>query len=380
MSKRQPGNRATLKTVAEKAGVSVATVSLILSGKEEWLKQFHAETISRVRQCAKRLGYRANLFATGLPMKTSSFFTLVLEDFGSRNASAWPYWAFEGSLLAGVVRAATTQRLYPVVTAAHSHSEDEAGIQQISRIMNGGVFGSIVRTPNPPLEKFLRTRIRQGHPVVVVFPSRLPAWPTNAMDVDNSEVGRLAGRVLLQRGRRHWAVVRCLVPSGAHSIREEAFCTFARQTGASVQTVTVTRGADEITTAEEIAEQIRSKVDGVFGLDALSTVGSVMMCLNSGRHPGQDVDVLGCDCAAYHGRKLPAITSIDISWREVGGLAVRKLVEITEQQTSTFETVLLSPRIQAGETCPLPLDIELPGDPANATLNASPQPNRLAAK
>jgi LacI family transcriptional regulator len=54
----------TLADVAAAAGVSVATVSLVLSGKAG--SRSSEETARRVRSVAKRLGYRANRLAKGL--------------------------------------------------------------------------------------------------------------------------------------------------------------------------------------------------------------------------------------------------------------------------------------------------------------------------
>ena len=55
--------RVTLAHVADRAGVSTATASLILSRREEYIRQFRTDTVEKVRRSAKRLGYRANLFA-----------------------------------------------------------------------------------------------------------------------------------------------------------------------------------------------------------------------------------------------------------------------------------------------------------------------------
>ncbi|HOA75323.1 MAG TPA: LacI family DNA-binding transcriptional regulator [Phycisphaerae bacterium] len=360
MSHAKPKARVTLKTVAEKAGVSVATVSLILSGRDEWLRQFHPDTIARVQQCAKRLGYRANLFATGLPMKTSSFFSLVLADMGEKDLGTWHHWAFEGSLLAGVVAAALEKRLYPVVATSHRDT-DASGVKQISKIINGGVFGSIARSPNPELEKFLRGKLKQGHPLVVVFPGKLQVWPTNAIDVDNYQVGRKAGEILLHRGRKHWFVARYQKMSEAHRLRLDGFTDFARQAGIPVHQLPLTMDVNELRAQNQIlAELDHVKADGLFALDCVASVGSVMACVESGRRVAEDVDVLGCDCSLSQTGNMPTITSVDISWREVGELSVQRLVEMCDASASTFDTILLPPRVLSGVTCPVPAHLQSP--------------------
>lgn len=352
--------RVTLKTVADKAGVSVATVSLILSGRDEWLKQFHPDTITRVQQCAKKLGYRANIFATGLPMRTSSFFSLVLADMGEKDLGTWHHWAFEGSLLAGVVRAAVEKRLYPVVATSH-YGTDENGIRQIGKIINGGVFGSIVRTPNQELEKFLRARLKQGHPLIVVFPHKLQQWPTNAIDVDNLQIGRKAGEILLARGRKRWCMVRYQKPTDAHRLRCDGFAQIAEEAGIPVHMVNLSMDVNEFRTRDQVLPELaRAKADGLFALDCVASVGGLMAAVESGRVVPDDIDVLGCDCSLSQGGNMPTMTSVDVSWREVGICSVHKLTEMSESGTSTFESMMVAPRVLAGMSCPVPAHLQTP--------------------
>src|SRR5262245_9868038 len=110
---REP--RVTLADVDQRPHVSTTTVSLILSAREGYLRQFHSDTIRKVREVADNLGYRANLFASGLPTKSSRFFAMIIRDIGREAPDNWHHWAFEGDLLSGVVRAATQSQLYPIL-------------------------------------------------------------------------------------------------------------------------------------------------------------------------------------------------------------------------------------------------------------------------
>ena len=87
----------TVASVAERAGVSTTTVSLILSERPEYLRQFHPDTIRRVREAARRLGYHGNLFASGLPTRASPFFALVLREESTEEISSWHQWSWNSS-------------------------------------------------------------------------------------------------------------------------------------------------------------------------------------------------------------------------------------------------------------------------------------------
>src|SRR5690606_22838181 len=116
--KLRRSSRVTLSSVAQDAGVSISTASLILSEHPTYLGNFHPDTVQKVRRSAERLGYRANLFASVLPTKGSVFFALVLHGVADAVNTGWHHWTYEGDLLAGVVSAAAETGVYPILAVA----------------------------------------------------------------------------------------------------------------------------------------------------------------------------------------------------------------------------------------------------------------------
>lgn len=353
MSKQVAKSRVTLANVARRAGVSVTTVSVILSGRPQWLRQFHPETVERVRRVAQRLGYRANLFATSLPKKAPPFFALVLHDIGQGEFSAWYRWSFEGAMLVGAIRAANLRGLYPIVTVSPPDGE-EAAVRDVVRVIDGGVSGAVIRTPVSELHGPIRGWLRRGHPIVVVFPPRVAAWPSNVIDVDNRAVGQTAAQLLTRRGRRRWALLRYPRMREALRLRCEAFAAAAQAAGASLRVIRLPGRAEEYQIAGHIAARLADlRPDAVFSPESTPAIGAVLGCHWAGFRPGRDVDVVGCDCSPWRSPPLPTITSVDISWEQVGALAVEKLAAMSREGTGRFETVLLPPRVVAGESCPV---------------------------
>lgn len=356
--KQGRSTRVTLADVAARVGVSVTTVSLILSGREEWLRQFHPETIEKVRRTAERMGYRANLFASGLPTRASLFFALVVHDVEGADTRMWHHWAFEGAFMGGVIQRATEREVYPVLATA-GPGVDEERLKPVEHVIDGGVFGSIIRTPNALLEKFLRAAQKRGHRMVIVFPRSLQSWPTNAIDVDNVSIGQTAGRLLTVRGRRRWVFVRYRRTTDIHRLRLKGLMEAARQCGASVQAVQLPLNVTEYEAADFASPRLKkARADGIFAVDSVSSVASLVGCVRAGLKPAEDLDVVGCDCSLWRSEPLPAITSVDVSWKDVGVLAMDKLLEVTGGGTHAFETVLLTPRVVPLGSCPVPEGFE----------------------
>jgi LacI family transcriptional regulator len=352
---RLPAPRITLAHVAERAGVSTATASLILSGREEYIKQFRPDTVEKVRRSAKKLGYRANLFAAGLPTKAPAFFVLVIRDFGGRqDIHEWHLWAFEGKLLAGAVRLAAERGLYPIVATINPDAPD-AGVASAKRIVTGGVMGAIVRAQNPPLEKWLREQLRLGHRIVVVFPDQISNWPENAIVADNVLIGHTAGQLLAAAGRRRWAIVRYKQKAmrEPHQLRTQGFEEAARQAGATVEVVNLPRDPQDVTD-RDLGRLAKGDFDGLFAVDSVLSVDTMLACRRVGLKPGEDISLVGVNCSQWPSAEMPAITSIDVSWSEVGRTAMQQLIQLSDDGQHLFPTLLVKPQIAPGATCPVP--------------------------
>jgi LacI family transcriptional regulator len=76
-SSTKPGHAVTLREVAEAAGVSVATVSLVINNKKG--ARIGGETRRRVKEAIAELGYRPNVLAKSLVSGSSRFIGLVAD-------------------------------------------------------------------------------------------------------------------------------------------------------------------------------------------------------------------------------------------------------------------------------------------------------------
>lgn len=352
MPRKKPApSRVTLARVAEDAGVSVATVSLILSNRGGWVEQFHPDTVQRVRASAQRLGYRRNLFACGLPSGDARFFALILRDADSKPGE-WRNWALQGALLEGVSAAAEERGVYPVVASGQASMSLDTG--RVSAITEGGVFGAIFQSPRPQTEELIREQLGRRQPAVVVFPHQASTWPTNAVDVDHVAVGQTAGKLLAAGGRDRWALVQYDEMSEPLRLRCEGFIQAARQSEASLVTIALPSQQDEDGASDLVARQLsRCQADAIFAVDSPASIASVRGSLQAGLSPGGDCHILGCDASQWKVPGMPRITSVDVSWKQVGATAVERLLHARVNK-GRFRTVLLPPRVVYADTCPAP--------------------------
>lgn len=348
---RRPTARVTLSAVAQDAGVSISTASLILSQHPAYLGNFHPRTVEKVRRSAQRLGYRANLFASVLPTKGSVFFALVLH--GATQAQTGRHqWAFEGDLLAGVVKVATASGVYPILIITGEEVE-EASLPGMERVIAGGVFGSIVRSPCPMLSRLLRDQIDRGQPIAAVFPNEPSRWASNMIDVDNVDMGQQAGAALARRGARKWVLLSSETRE-SHLKRHEGFRRAAEKVGATVQVIRCPEEHDALTLSRRLLPTFKSgNIEGIFALTHTSSQAVQHVCAKVGIRLGETAYLIGCDCSMWNTPLVAPITSIEASWSEAGEIALKTLLELKRSNECRFDNIFLRARLVPGETCPL---------------------------
>ncbi|GAT74487.1 LacI family DNA-binding transcriptional regulator [Microbacterium hydrocarbonoxydans] len=179
----------TLKDVAAASGVSISTVSRILDDRT---RPSRSQTADRVRQVADELGYRRNMFASGLRRgATGSIGVLVprLTD----NVMALMFEAIE--------RAARSRGTFAVVATCGDDPADER--RATETLLDRNVDGLVLATArlDDTLPASLRER-RVPHALVLrtdgVSPSALG---------DDEEGGYFAARHLVDLGHRDIAVI-----------------------------------------------------------------------------------------------------------------------------------------------------------------------------
>jgi LacI family transcriptional regulator len=180
------GSRRTIYDVAQRAGVSISTVSLALNSPD----RVRPETLDKIYQSVQELGYTPKAEATILARKSTRRIGVV--------APFVTYGSFM-ERLRGVMAAAEKER-YEVVLYDHEsyalrhHLADSLSLSQR---LDGLILMAI------PMSDVLAKRLLQdGLPTVLVEFAR-PEF--SSVVIDDEAGGRLAAQYLLQRGHRRFA-------------------------------------------------------------------------------------------------------------------------------------------------------------------------------
>lgn len=324
--------RPTIKDVAAHAGVSKATVSLVLRDSD----QIPESTKARVRGSMAALGYVYNRRAA--EMRGFSSRTLGLVVANIRN----PYFA---ELTQAVEDRAHADRFTLLLGCSN---DDVQRQQELLRTMaEQRVDGVVLLPANRTAPADLTATLDEvGMPHVLVARA-VPGYQSNYVSADNRAAGRLLGEHLRERGARSVAFVGGVADSVPRQDRIAGLLAglTPRVDGLSVD-IPSERDADF--EAPQIVDAVIGAVpgapDAVVGYNDMYALGIMSALRSRGLEPGRDVMVAGFDNVPEAETRYPGLTTVDGFPARAGVAATELLLDaLGGQEPSEPQVVSLEP-------------------------------------
>ena len=324
---------ASIRDVAQRAGVSVGTVSNVLNASP----RVSPATVDLVRAAIAELGYVRNEAARQLRAGRSSSVGLVVLDV--RN----PFFT-------DVARGAEDEaaKLGLSVILGNS-SEDVARESGYLDLFEEQRVHGILISPYGDIEARLSELRRRGTPVVLVDRESRDAG-VSSVSVDDRAGGRLAVAHLLATGRRRIAFVGGLLSVrqiadrliGAQDAMAGADGASLEVIGTAASTVLDGRHVGELLAARPAGE----RPDAVFAANDLVAVGLLQALVMSGalRVP-QDIALIGFDDIDFASATVVPLSSIRQPRHEIGATALRILREEAAEPELPPRRIVFQPEL-----------------------------------
>lgn len=314
---------ATIRDVADAAGVSIATVSRALHGDPK----VRPATAARVREAASRLRYAPSPAAARLARRRAGHVTFLAH---SADVAAL------GDCLAATARELRRHDL-DVLLDVIADGDEAAAIERLR-----GRTDAVVLAPSGPIR---HERLLLGLGVPCVLLGQQSAGVASVL-VDPAAVGELAAHHLLALGHRRVAVLAPLVAGSASP--DAVAVAFERAARARDRDIDVQRlipAYDDVESAERATAALLSMPQpptALFAATEHGTTGATRAFLRHGRMPGEHVALVGAggeQLAADLGLTLVA-TPADEVGRAVGTLVARLL-----DGSGGIDVVALAPQL-----------------------------------
>lgn len=300
----------TIKDVAQRAGVSVATVSRVINDRG----YVHADTRKKVEDAVKALNFSPNEVARSLYKRKSKLIGLLLPDIAN------PYFP----QLARGVEDRMQEQDYRLIFG--NSDEDERKEQDyIQTFIQNNVVGVISSTNYP------HSSIYENLKIPVVFLDRT-SLDRPSVYADGREGGRLAAREIIKRGSRRITVMQGPSQIRPAQDRFEGAIEIIRDAGLDYRVIQTT--SFSINEAGIWAEELFRKyadTDGVIASNDIAAMAVLHEASRVGRKVPDDVQVIGFDDIPMSSLLSPALSTIHQPAYEMGREAAGLLIQLVEQ-------------------------------------------------
>jgi LacI family transcriptional regulator len=330
------GRVRTLKELADKLDISVATVSRALAGHERIAKA----TRERVAEAARRYGYVPNRTARALVSGRSGFVGLALP---ARTAGEVD--PFLGEFVCGLSRGLARHGA-DLFLAAVPEGADELSV--LTHIVEGRRADGLVLARTA--EEDARVAYLAGAGIPFVTHGRVARPPPGHswIDTDGAAAFAEAFERLYALGHRRLGLATIAEPMMFRRLREQGLAAaIARRGDPAVTLTTATAPRFDRAARVESLRALLARPDrptAIIGLFDGLAVAAIEAALALGLSVPRDVSVIGFDNTAVSAHTSPALTTFDAAIDAAAGQAADMLAEIMAAPPVAPLTRLVRPR------------------------------------
>lgn len=335
---------ATIKDVAARARVSVATVSRVLNEKG----LVRQDTVKRVLDAAKALSYVPHGGARSLSTRRTSTVGVVLPDL---------HGEFFSEVIRGIDVAARRRGYHILVSGSHSEWAEMAAVLIAVR---GRVDGLIVMAPEIEAEN-LPSHLPKGIPVVLLNCRARTSW---SMAIDNTGGARSMVRHLVTLGHRRIAFIAGPRGNADAAERLRGWQETLEQSGVSADGLLLEGDFSE-NAGYEAGYALLSRdplPTAVFAANDAMAIGALCALREQGLRVPEDVAVVGFDDIPIARFVSPPLTTVSVEIAQLGRRAFELILEGLEPgsvpRLETLATHLVI-RESCGSQARAPAPVEL---------------------
>ncbi len=329
-----------MRDVAQAAGVSIATVSLALSGSP----RIPANTRERVIGVAELMRFRPHAGARSLRTEVTGSLGLVVSDVAN------PFFAE----LAGEIQRFAEARGFSIVLC---NSDEDARRQDeyLHSLLAGSRVDGVMLVPaaamTPGLEAAGTARSRLvflDRPVVVSgegpAASHLAACPV--VRCEASAALSDAAQLLTELGHRRVGIIAPPLETRVGIERRDLIIQSLTDLGVAPSDITVVAGDFRQDSGERAVTQLlnaKQRPTAIFGADGLMTIGAMKGLRRAGLRVPHDVSLIGFDDAPWFDLFDPPLTAVAQPIARLAAAAVQAMVHLVEGSAAAPDSVDATP-------------------------------------
>lgn len=326
----------TLMKVAEKAGVSVNTVSRAINNKLD----INEETKKKVLKVAQELGYVRNATAVALRTKKTGTIGVVIAD--NRN----PFYA---EVLNGM-EVAAREKNYHIILAntQRDYQKEEEAIDLLLEKRVDGLLIAPVQDKDDDIRKLIEANI----PFVIVGRD-FENIEVDAVYNDEVKGGFLATEYLIKKGHKRIALIDGFLYKSPAKGRLMGYKKALKENRIHLDDALVSIGDIDVKNGYERTMQLFEKgldFTAIFAYNDMMAFGAMQAIREKGLRIPQDIGLVGYDDIPFSSLMNPTLTTIRLEKQDLGAESVKLLLSRINGRHKKLKKVFLDVELIVRET------------------------------
>ncbi len=321
----------TLRTVSELTGFAVTTVSRALADDP----RIAESTRKTVRDAAEQIGYTPDRAAQRLRTGRTKVIALLVN-------TEHEFLGFTHELVAGISEPLQGTGYNVIVSREDIEGDRLAAVRKI--VQTRSADGLII-SRTELFDPRVRYLLENDFPFVSHGQTEFTA-PHPYVDYDNEAYARDAVRRLIQKGRKHLAIV---LPDARYTFSQHlryGFLAAARDAGVTheiLEGITLEVSPEDMVAAIEERLSAPNPPDGFVCVGEVVALATLSALYDRGIQPGEDVDVVAKRASPIFRLMRPRIETVFEDVRETGRCIGAALLKRMEGVPSTELQTIISP-------------------------------------
>lgn len=302
----------TIKDVARKAEVSVATVSRVFSGANV----VREETSRRIRDVAAQLRYTPHVGARSLTTSKTHTLGVLLPDL---------YGEFFSEIIRGIDAATRRSGYHILVSSSHSDARE---VELAIRSMRGRVDGLILMSPDLDAKPLVDS-LPEGQPIVLLNSSiRQPG--VASVRIANKRGAKEMVRHLISHGFKRIAMITGAVQNIDGDQRRSGYRAALKEAGIALNPCLEVQGDFTEDSGYEAARRLLEnrayRPRAIFAANDAMAFGALSALREAGVGVPDEIAVAGFDDIPIARHMSPSLSSVHVPIAELGERATEILI------------------------------------------------------
>jgi LacI family transcriptional regulator len=331
---------ATLRGVAEAAGVHVSTASRALDPNTE--SRVSAATAARVKAAAQRLGYRPHMIARGLKRGRTSSVGVAVADLGN---------PFLSPVVRGIENVLEPNG-YMTLIAETQDEHDK--LRRTLEHFAARKVDAIIATAARLSSRDLLATFASEHVPTVLAVRRLPDCGLPTVHIDDHLGGELVAGYLVQQGHRRLAQLHGPLDVQSFVDRGQTFLETAQAFGAEVVPLRALSSGYTFEDGQRLMGHLLGSgaqlPTAVFAHNDPMAIGALDVIQRSGLRCPEDISIVGYNDQQYVDHLCPPLTTVRIHSYEMGRVAAEMALHLIATGERPDDVVLPPQLVPRGST------------------------------